>query len=394
GIWTQTSTNPSTGFNANTGSFQTTGQQAGVYTFQYQLTAAAPCPNDAETVTVILNPLPVADAGEDQAINCDFATVTLGGPATTPGNFVWTLDGTPVGATQQIIVDEAGIYTLTVTTLAGCSASDETNVVLDNVPPVAEAISVNSIRCFGDEDGVISIDSITAAHPPVLYSIDGGVTYQASPVFQGLRAGTYTVILLDQNGCETTTPILNVIEPPLLTANLGADVEAELSDSVHLSVQTSLPLSALDTVLWSPLLDSTLNRVITQQNFLPLKSWRILVTVIDTNGCEAVDEVVVRLEKPRNIYVPNVFNPTSNIDPILYIFGGRDVAEIESFHIFDRWGTMLFEQTFFQPNDPVHGWDGKFKGESLSPAVFVYQAKVRFIDGVIILFKGDVTLVR
>jgi hypothetical protein len=54
----------------------------------------------------------------------------------------------------------------------------------------------------------------------------------------------------------------------------------------------------------------------------------------------------------------------------------------------------VFEQQNFLPNDERNGWDGKFRGSFLDPAVFVYQAKVRFIDGVEILFEGDITIVR
>jgi CHU_C Type IX secretion signal domain len=163
---------------------------------------------------------------------------------------------------------------------------------------------------------------------------------------------------------------------------------------VHLKLETKASLDALDTIIWQPLLDSTLTRALDEQHFLPLQSWRVRVSVVDSNGCTATDEILVRLEKPRNIYVPNVFKPEDGLDPKLYIFGGRDVAIIESFLIFDRWGTQLFEQVNFQPNDPANGWDGLYKGEPLNPGVFVYQAKVRFIDGEIILYKGDITIVR
>ena len=89
-----------------------------------------------------------------------------------------------------------------------------------------------------------------------------------------------------------------------------------------------LPLSALDTILWQPSLDSSLVRKPDEQNFLPLQSWRVHVTVIDSNGCIAQDEVLIRIEKPRNIFIPNIFNPESNQDPILFVFGGKDVAEV------------------------------------------------------------------
>jgi hypothetical protein len=55
---------------------------------------------------------------------------------------------------------------------------------------------------------------------------------------------------------------------------------------------------------------------------------------------------------------------------------------------------MVFTDKDFQPNDPSHGWDGRHKGQLLVPAVFVYYAEIRLIDGRVLLYKGDVTLVR
>ncbi len=40
------------------------------------------------------------------------------------------------------------------------------------------------------------------------------------------------------------------------------------------------------------------------------------------------------------------------------------------------------------------GWLGGFLGEALSPAVFVYVARVRLGSGVKEVIKGDVTLLR
>ncbi|MFT5384348.1 MAG: hypothetical protein ACI81W_001749, partial [Saprospiraceae bacterium] len=48
----------------------------------------------------------------------------------------------------------------------------------------------------------------------------------------------------------------------------------------------------------------------------------------------------------------------------------------------------------FQPNDPTHGWNGKLREEEVNPGVFVYWARVEFIDGEFLIFKGDVTVVR
>jgi hypothetical protein len=40
------------------------------------------------------------------------------------------------------------------------------------------------------------------------------------------------------------------------------------------------------------------------------------------------------------------------------------------------------------------GWDGRFKGQKMMPAVFLYMIEVEYIDGRTLLYRGDVTLLR
>jgi hypothetical protein len=54
----------------------------------------------------------------------------------------------------------------------------------------------------------------------------------------------------------------------------------------------------------------------------------------------------------------------------------------------------MYTITDFQPNDPTLGWNGTFRGDDMNPGVFVWYMEVEFIDGVVELYKGDVTLLR
>ena len=77
------------------------------------------------------------------------------------------------------------------------------------------------------------------------------------------------------------------------------------------------------------------------------------------------------------------------------IFANNDkVKKINTFQVYDRWGEQVYLAENFDPNDPDYGWDGKLNEERLNPAVFVYWAEIEFIDGVTIIYKGDVTLMQ
>lgn len=397
GQWTETSVAPSLpgGFNPQTGTFLTGGQPAGTYTFKYTLTAQPPCVSDEQTVTVKLNALPVADAGDDQVINCDQAAVLLGGAGTTTGQGIfhwWVLNGDTLGITDQIFANTAGDYTLIVNSSSGCSASDAVNVILDNTPPQAEVIAVKNVRCYGEKNGLISIDSVTANHPPLLYSLNDG-PFVANSIFTGLEPGLYTITVLDANGCESASPSLLVEEPAELKVDLGADIEAALGDSVYLSALTTVDVDLLDTIVWRPLLDSAAIGKPFQQ-YLPLQSWKVNVEVTDTSGCQARDEILVRLDKRRHIYIPNIFNPKSAQNDVVQVYGGQDVKEVKEFRIYDRWGEAIFEALQFQPNDPTKGWNGLQRGKEVVPGVYVYYVVVEFIDGQQEIFTGDVTVFR
>ena len=129
-------------------------------------------------------------------------------------------------------------------------------------------------------------------------------------------------------------------------------------------------------------------------SYLPFDSYRHRITVVDSNGCVARDEVQVIVKKARQVYVPNIFNPLSAENYIVTVFAGIDVAKVNSFFIFDRWGDEVFEAVDFQPNDFSKGWDGNVKGQQGQLGVYVWYCEVEFIDGEVKLFKGDVTLIR
>jgi hypothetical protein len=398
GQWTETSAIPSLpgGFNGTTGIFNTAGQPSGTYNFQYSLQAALPCANQSTSVSINIHPTPVADAGLPQTIDCHQDTVMIGGSGTSMGTgilYSWKRAGITVGNTAQLISTIGGTYALSVTNDFGCSDSDTTSIAVNNDIPMAGKISVKSVTCHGENDGYIRLDSIISNHQPVLFSLNGG-PFEANLSYGNLEPGTYVVTLLDNYGCEWQTAPIMVTEPPVLSVDLGADIEAIFGDSVTIEANVNVLLSALESLQWNPLLD-TLHAQTFTQTFVPLKSKYVTLEVVDTNGCNAKAKIAVRVQRPDEVYIANIFKPGSpNLNDRLTVFAGRGVEEIESFRVFDRWGSLLFETLHYQPNDPIFGWDGTYKDQMVLPGVYVYAATVRFIDGEVQLFKGDVTVFR
>ena len=319
--------------------------------------------------------------------------VSLGGPGTTSGaQYQWLLNAVPAGAANSLQVDDPGDYTLVVTSAAGCSDSDVVTVLQDLELPAALAILKTDVHCYGEENGSIRVDSIVSSHPPVLAALNHGI-FGTQTEFYPLPPGNYTISLQDANGCEWESAPITVSQPPELLVDLGADIEISLGEEAVIQANISFPLTLLDTLEWMPLLDS-IHAGMPVQQFLPLASQRVGIRVVDTNGCVASDRVTVIVSKLRNVYIPNIIRPDSDINNYLMVYGGADVVEIEALQIFDRWGEKLFEADHFAPNDASVQWAGKFNGQDVGAGVYVYFATVRFIDGEQLILKGDVTVLR
>ena len=94
-------------------------------------------------------------------------------------------------------------------------------------------------------------------------------------------------------------------------------------------------------------------------------------------------------------FFPNIFSPDGDgINDVVFVQTNSKITEVIFFRIVDRWGNMVFEDQFFQPNDPIHGWDGRFKEKPLNPGVFLYWIEMKTDDGEIITRKGDLTMIR
>jgi CHU_C Type IX secretion signal domain len=64
------------------------------------------------------------------------------------------------------------------------------------------------------------------------------------------------------------------------------------------------------------------------------------------------------------------------------------VEEIR-FEIFNRWGQRVFLST-----DPAKGWDGRVKGILQDTGVFIWSAKGKGFNGLPLVSRGMVTLIR
>ncbi len=304
---------------------------------------------------------------------------------TSPYSYVWN-NGSNA---DSLIGIGAGFYEVTITDTRGCFIIRD--ITIGEPAPIIPVSIVESIICNGDDNGRIIVDDVINGVPPFVYSLDGN-NYQASPVFYGLTPNDYVVYVMDLDGCVGTEEV-TITEPEELVIGLSPDVSIFLGDSLQLNATIS-PLGANVTYSWSPAEYLSCTDCPNPELF-PLETITYTLEVTDENGCVAIASIKVNVDKPRDVYIPNAFTPNEDgTNDIFHIYSDQSVEQVETFKIYDRWGELVFEDFGFQTNDPAHGWNGIFRGKRMNPAVFVYFAEIRFIDGKVVLYKGDVTLIR
>jgi gliding motility-associated-like protein len=235
----------------------------------------------------------------------------------------------------------------------------------------------------------IEVLNVQNGQPPYLYSINEE-PFQETPQFVDLGPGSYRVRLKDQSGCEYEESF-ELEGRPKLNVLLDAPSEAILGDTLVVRQSTNRPVV---NYAWSP--TEGLSCTDCSMPILrPLNNTTYILEVTDENGCTARDSFFVQVTKNRNFYAPNIFSPNGDgVNDFFMPFFGNDVARIENFRVFSRWGSLLFERKEALPNSVDLGWNGRTNGEVLPSEVYVWTANIVFIDGASVRASGDVMLLR
>ncbi|MCR9289086.1 MAG: choice-of-anchor L domain-containing protein [Bacteroidetes bacterium] len=341
---------------------------------------------------------PTADAGQNFTRNCwDDVQPLDGTGSSSNGNYSyeWTSANGEIASGNNTLtpaITEGGIYQLVVTDNDnGCSSIDEVEVFED--APEAE-LFLNQPYCAGD-NGAISFNQVSGGIPPYMYSIDGGQSFSNNSFFTGVASGSYDVIVQDANGCEEDQDITIVTPAEVNVDLLTPEIEISWGDQTQIQTITNVPLNEIQSVSWTPSFGlSCVDCLDPMAN--PTETTIYTVTITDENGCQDKGNILIRVTKDQNVYIPNAFSPNGDgANDVFMIFSdGKSVAKIESFLVFNRWGETVYEQYDFQPDDPAHGWDGVHRGQKTNAAVYVWFALIEFVDGTVELYEGDVTLTK
>lgn len=306
--------------------------------------------------------------------------------------YTWTWSG---GGVDSLLAPlPAGNYELQIRDDLGCEA----NYVFELPQPLEVFIqdSLYQISCYGAHDGIIEILASGGGTGPYDVYLRGP-DYEAGGVstsrFDSLGPGLYELEVADALGC-TVWYDREIIEPAPTALNIEQDsIALTLGESVTLLTFYN---SNNPTFSWS-IIDDLSCQNCPEPTILPTDDRVYILTMVDQNGCIDQDTVVIDLTINRDVYIPNAFTPNGDGRNDIFLIRTEFPLAMESilsFEVYDRWGGMLFQTLGASPNNRQQGWNGSVDGNKAAPGVYVYQAKVRFVDGVEETLAGEVLLIR
>lgn len=322
-----------------------------------------------DDIQVVVNPIPTVFAGADQNI-CDGNSVTLN--AQGANTYSWS-SGLINGVSFNLPVGQYA-YTVTGTSAAGCSATDEITITVIPKPIVNFDSDINT----GCSPLQVTFTNTSPESQSCQWNMHDGTSLISGNTVSHkfMNFGDYTVSLtiLGSNGCSNTLSLENyihVLETPKASFFSNSAVITESNGKINF-FNTS---TGADKYLWS-FGDESVGSI----EFSPSHSYvyqsygQYLVTLIAYNDNGCVDSISkwIRAQEEEIFYIPNAFTPNGNglNDVFKPIFTSGYDEHNFYFAVYNRWGELIFET-----KDPELGWNGTSmkSGDLVGEGIYTYM---------------------
>lgn len=224
------------------------------------------------------------------AANGSATAMVTPGTGTPPFNYLWSN-----GATTSIINNlTPGTYSVTVTDIEGCTATDQ--VPVTGTSNLDVSATGTNVTCFGGSNGSATAN-VTGATGAINYAWSNGASNQTT---SGLTAGTYFVTVTDvASGCTVMTTVF-ISQPTQVTVTVtGVNVGCIDPGSATATASGGTPPY---TFAWS--------NGETGSSITGLSAGAYMVTATDANGCTDMDFVTITQSDALDVQV-EIVSPIS-----------------------------------------------------------------------------------
>lgn len=314
------------------------------------------------------------------AENAEVSFETTGGSA--PYSFKWEDNSDDMDRLNLA----AGNYQVSVIDSEGCEVV--VNAEVTEPAPIVPELVVVEPNCIPENSGRLAIESIDGGIEPFQFSFNDD-SFSTQNSLGNLVIGNYSITIRDANGCEVKIDTM-LSDPNNLMLSISGEDEIYLGDSIQLIANVNDQSVRFD---WSGESISCPDCPTTFVRPFSNSTYSLIVSREDNCMQEALFNIKV-IDR-RRVFVPSAFSPNNDgINDFLQIYTGSEVTQILEFSVFGRWGEFIYQGENIDPSTLAEGWDGTFRGQNSPIGVYTWFARVEFIDGLVEVYEGDVTLFR
>jgi gliding motility-associated-like protein len=237
-----------------------------------------------------------------------------------------------------------------------------------------------NISCYGKSDGFIRIDpSSESAAFTFIWSGPDGFSATSTDI-EGLNAGQYTLLIMDNNLC-TARDTFNLTEPDSLQISFDI-TEPFCPGSYDGEIRLNVTGGVSESDYYYNWSDNSTGR-----NLLDVPQGFYQVTVTDINGCSVQNSVILNVKNEVCLLIPDAFSPNRDGINDVWNIKGIELHSAAVITIYNRWGQALWKS---ERGYPIP-WDGRSRGEDLPIDSYHYFIDLHNGSRPLV---GDVTIVR
>ncbi len=285
-----------------------------------------------------------------------------------------------------------GSYSVTITDIEGGCVLEKSFSIIE--PPAIEVdYRLVEPKCYG-EQGLLEILGVSNAVLPWTAEITGGLSEmaEAGDKFMLEPGAPMKLIVEDKKGCQVEEDFI-VAARQEMQLEVGEGRDIKYGEQVRINADY-FPFNNV-SFNWIPS-DGLSCSDCPDPIATPTDGVTYRLVMTDSTGCSIDDVINIAVRKSRDIYIPNSFSPNHDgINDRFMPYGGFEIIAVHSMQVYDRWGGKMFEaKQAFKPSDVDAGWDGLAREKPADPGLYLYTMNVEFIDGEVILFSGEVNLMK
>jgi gliding motility-associated-like protein/uncharacterized repeat protein (TIGR01451 family) len=260
---------------------------------------------------------------------------------------IYTSSSVNVQATQLGI----GIIKAYALDMTGCySETVEKSITIENAP----SVSLSSDQNLLCKDGQAVLVATSTSSDIRWYKDEQHLMNELGDRIIVNTPGKYWVSIGSGNCIASDTVYIGQSG---LVVDAGKDQMIDIGQSIQLFAISNSPSVSYH---WEPGMHS-----LPAPTVSPYESTLYTVFVTDEHGCQAKDDVLVRVVQP--LFIPNAFTPNGDGVHDLWEISGLERFSNLSVEIFNRWGQIVYKSTgTYKP------WDGTKNGVMLPVSTYYY----------------------